>query len=388
MAEEQRNPTTPKDASDLLATPGGDQRLKEALEESRARLQAQTQADPEAPVSAAASMTAPVVNLDRDAPQVSSFVHEAAQTMRRRARGEERPIPVPWPSVGEALGGGLWPGLHILVGNTASGKSQLALQLALEAARKGTPVLYIGLELGKTSLVARLLGLMSRKRWSQLWLGDDEDELAQVLDQHIPELESLPFHLDFGPPMGWSYDRLWETTRQIKERYDQRPPLVVLDYLQLIASPQHEPVRELRERIGRAAYCGRAVAREYKAAVLLVSSTARDNYRRLEGQKQMSKAGPTGKFPWEEPAHLLVGAGKESGEVEFAADTVIALVRGEFLDVTTLMHLAIAKIRAGKTSWQKIYFNGGWFDDRAPNPNGQQAMGLQPGKLSDLLTTK
>src|SRR6185503_20448221 len=67
----------------------------------------------------------------RAAPKAIGELFEAAMArMERRALGLERPIPMPptWRAVAGLGGGGWWPGLHVLVGNTGSGKSQFALQ--------------------------------------------------------------------------------------------------------------------------------------------------------------------------------------------------------------------------------------------------------------------
>ena len=91
--------------------------------------------------------SAPAVDLDSEAPTVGALAGEAFDRMRRRASGAERALPLPWSSVTDALGGGLWSGLHVVVGSTGAGKSQLTLQMALHAAEQGIPVLYCGLEL-------------------------------------------------------------------------------------------------------------------------------------------------------------------------------------------------------------------------------------------------
>ncbi len=297
--------------------------------------------------------------LDTLAPRVGDFLADALDQMGRRARREETPIPLPWPGIARALRGGLWPGLHVLVGNTGSGKSQFALQLALHAARAGVPVLYVGLELGRSDLAARLLGLMAHRRWSGLWLGEDP-ELAALGDRFGPELAELPFRLELAPPFGWDYTRLVHLTRAVTA-VEGKPPLVVLDYLQLVQSPE-EKREDLRERIGRAAYAGRAVARELNAAVLMVSSTARTNYAALRGEGEGAAKGP--RLGEGNPARL-VGLGKESGEVEFAADSVLVLTREGWgkgpPPEWSSVHVAIAKVRAGVSSWWKLEFNGGWF---------------------------
>jgi len=316
------------------------------------------------------------------ATRVGAFMDAAFDRMMSRAGGRERPIPTPWPSVNTALGGGLWPGLFILVGNTGSGKSQWALQVAVDAARQGTPVLYIGLELGKVDLVARLAGLVTGRRWSRLFLGNGEDapaELSQVRKMDaVRELAAMPFHLEMGPPMGWSYDWLAASMATMRELYPElngpgsRPILVVLDFLQIVSSP--EGAREdLRERIGRAAYAGRAVAREYDAAVLLVSSTSREHYATLEG-REVKKEGRVVSGPKNGTGNAarLVGLGKESGEVEYAADAVLVLAREEYAPTTgSLCWLAVAKGRAVTPGWTPMKFDGGRWTERDTKPTGR-----------------
>lgn len=316
------------------------------------------------------------------AQRVGAFLDAAFDRMMNRAEGREQPIPTPWPSVNTALGGGLWPGLYILVGNTGSGKSQWALQAAVEAARKGTPVLYIGLELGKVDLVARLAGLVTKKKWSRLFLGNGADapaELSEVRrDAAVRELAKMPFHLEVGPPMGWSYDGLAASMASMRELYPEldgpgsRPIMVVLDFLQLVSSPE-DAREDLRERIGRAAYAGRAVARKYDASVLLVSSTPRDHYATLEGREVKGKDGKVVSGPklGNGNAARLVGLGKESGEVEYAADAVLVLAREEWKadDPPPVHLLAVAKGRAVTPCWVRMAFDGGrWSEPTTGEP--------------------
>jgi replicative DNA helicase len=311
------------------------------------------------------------VSLDTDAPPVGSLLGDALDIMRARATGEPsaRPFTMPdgWTLTSAELGGGLSPGwMYVLVGNTGTGKSQWALQAALAAARGGTPVLYVGLELDRVGLVTRLLGLLSHIHWSRLYLGESineqppAEEATRLMNLHAGTLEALPLHLEVGPPYGWDYTRLRPMVDALCRRYPGRPPLVVVDYLQLVTSPKGSR-EETRERVGKVAYQARQVARDASAAVLLLSSTGRQNYATLAGQENGNRLG-TG------PADWLVGLGKESGEVEYAADAVLVLAKdpngsGE---KESRVFLAIAKRRArpmGSLPWPWVpyRFNGGWF---------------------------
>lgn len=336
-----------------------------------------------------ADPNAPTVDLDKEAPTVGALADEAFDRMRRRASGAERALPLPWPSVTDALGGGLWSGLHVVVGSTGAGKSQLTLQMALHAAEQGIPVLYCGLELGRVDLIARLLGLLDQRKWSALWLGQGRgnenpvDEIDRLQEKYAPKLAALPFHLAFAKPYGWPYSLLHPYADALRKRYRDRlvdsqgkptrPFLVVLDFLQLVSGPVEQPTQELRERIQQAAYAGRAIARDMDAAVVFVSGTARENYRELDGRPAKGEKEGSGPKLGEGNPSRFVGLGKESGEIEFAADSVLALCREPWKDKEpddgTHIWLAIAKARArgesvaAQKGWVELRFNGGWFTE-------------------------
>ncbi len=299
-------------------------------------------------------------------PSLGSFLDNSLHRMKARAQGWEKPIPLPWPNVATALGDGLWPGLHILVGNTKSGKSQFALQIALHACMKAEiPILYIGLELGPLDLVARLLGLHAHRKWSRLYLGQGGiEEIEEIKKKYADQLRVLPFYLEVAPPYGWDYTRIQPLAETMVAKYN-KPPFLVLDFLQLVQSPQG--IREdLRERISRAAYACRAVARDLNATVMAVSSTARENYATLDGRRKNGSNSET--ILGQGSPTRLVGLGKESGEMEHSADSVLVLTREPWQDNLpppegTHVWLAVAGGRAITPSWVELRFDGGRFSE-------------------------
>lgn len=309
-----------------------------------------------------------------DTPTVSEsrlglLLDGALERMQGRADGRERPIPLPWDGLSERLGGGLWPGLHVLVGNTGSGKSQLALQLAVHAAKCKIPTLYLGLELGQLDLVARVIGLHTSRKWSRLYLGTDPAELPSIRDD-LDDLRDLPLHLETGDSYAWDYERIRLRAGDMAEAYPTEgghaPILLVVDYLQLLASPPDRPGEDVRERVGRAAYVLRDVARRFDAAVLVLSSTAREHYRTLDEEKQIERP------------EQLVGLGKESGELEYSADSLWVLRRLQRTDGESRMQLGVAKVRAGTPGWVHLSFNGGRFR-QVETPEAWEAPAPAPG---------
>lgn len=304
---------------------------------------------------------------DRTQDSAAAFAATIAQNERRRRR-IERPLPLPWARVARALGGGLWPGLHVLVGTTGTGKTQFALQTALNAAKAGHPVLYVGLELGPTELGNRLMAMESDHwHWSELHFGNGPpmDEQRATADA----LARLPVEFLFGPPYGFDPSALLPAVAMLQRRFGtERTALVVFDFLQLVGG---DPRADLRERIQAAAYACRAAARDLGVAVLALSGTARENYGRLSGE---------GEAPGQGNPARLVGLGKESGELEYAADTVLVLAAEPWPtgpdgtpvrpEAGTKMWLAVAKQRAGLTGWHSLRFDGrgfGEFDVDGPH---------------------
>lgn len=295
---------------------------------------------------------------------LAAMLPAALERLHRRANGTDKPIALSWPRLAQGLGGGLWPGCHFLVGATGAQKSQWALQIALEAAMQGVPSRYIGLELDDLGLVARLLTLAAKGSatccfWSDLYTGRlglaGKSALDDLADAYGAELARLPFYLDTDQGAGgWPYTGLDPAVAQLRAAYPEskgRPVLVVVDFLQLVGGVDGAR-EELRERIGKAAYAAREAARKHNAVILVLSSTARQNYGDLQveiGVDGMPTTAPAG----------LVGLGKESGEVEFAADSVLALCKAAS-DPDTVW-LAVAKQRAGATGWYRLETERGYF---------------------------
>lgn len=302
------------------------------------------------------------------APTLCKAIGPALELYRRRYAGEEKPLPLPWPGLGSALGGGLWPGLHVLTGATGTGKTAAALQVGLSAARAGHPVLYVALELDRAQIVARLCSLILGNRadggivahWSAIYLGKvDPTIVAPALE----ELSRLPIHVEEAPLGGWSARNLAPRCRSLIDAHQGcgRAPVVIVDYLQLVGPTDPTGRREeLRERIGAAAGAGRQIARDHGAVVLMLSSVSREAARDLGKRSSEAKLGDG------DPSEL-VGLGKESGDIEYNADTVMALATEPRSPgaSSTPVWIAVGKQRAGRPSWHLLRFNGSWISEVA-----------------------
>lgn len=312
---------------------------------------------------------------------------ELQQRVLARVRGDEKPVATPWESVNARMGGGLWPGMHVLVGGTGSGKSQWAMQTVMHAAAvHGVPSLVLSLELDALGVFARGAAIATgqaveggndtvhRVAWSSFYTGGhhrDEARAASMradIEAALPvasaALEALPVHWYEAPPHGLSHMHLRAIAGALRELHPEHagPVLVVLDFLQLVAGADAR--EDSVTRVSRAAYQCRAIARELGAVVLVLSSTSRDGGATLTTYgKALAEAREKDKRP--PYAGELVGLGKESGDVEYSADSVMVLVRERVDDVKHQggdpVHLAVAKLRAGAPGWCELRFNGTRF---------------------------
>ena len=99
------------------------------------------------------------------------------ETFDREASGEEKPLPLPWPKLSFALGGGLRPGtFSLLVGEPGSAKTYIALAIALHAYSLKWRWCYWPFERDDAYAARRMLAVLVN-RWSVL---DPEDSRESV----------------------------------------------------------------------------------------------------------------------------------------------------------------------------------------------------------------
>ena len=319
-----------------------------------------------------------------------------ASSMRRRDRAE-LPAPVPWTRFGEALGGGLWPGVHVVVSGTGAGKSTLCTDIALHAAKNGHHVGYVSLELDEEQIGHRFIGALTGVWWSRFTTGRQSADEHRKAEREALSLAALPIFVQTAGARGWCAENLkglWESMREglpAKEAATTaapyRTPVIVVDYLQLVAAKEGART-EIRERVGQAAYEAHRLSIEYGAAVVLVSSIARGHYplvgesndtrhdQNVKAERRANGNGASGESRYLHDlvnSDALVGLGKESGEVEFSATTVTTMVKvphsaADGDDKHRV--LMLAKNRFGMTSWTGLRLSEGAFTEA--NDKAQQ----------------
>lgn len=225
------------------------------------------------------------------------------------------------------------PGLYILGGLPAVGKTSFAWQLGDSLAAAGEPVFYVSFEMSPQQLraktIARMLhqsespesGYVARFSAADIANGKTDDHTARLLVGMKKSARNF-YVLEANNKAGAKpLIDLFNDFRAILDR----PPVVVIDYLQRMPRPEKF---DIREGVGFNAYEFKNWQLKTDATVIALSSFNRDSYY--------------------QPASFI--SFKESGEVEFSADVLWALqfycVRNFGSDnPTNLQMLAEAKKR-------------------------------------------
>ncbi len=253
-------------------------------------------------------------------------------------------IPTGFPSIDRLLGGGLRRrDLVVLGGDIGSGKSALALGLALRVAQRGTGVALFSGEMDEERLMERALAIEGRVAVDELRGAKLNDEARAGIGGAAVRLRDLPLaSLPLAAPDFESVARRLEPLSALG--------LVIVDYLQLVPSPagvtrstQDEDLALVLQRL-------KALALERQVALVVVSQLPRFDAKRPNARPALDDFG-----------HL--------GAIKQHADLVLGLYREEMYNpgygVDGATELIVLKNRNGPTGFVDLYFYRRWmrFED-------------------------
>jgi replicative DNA helicase len=242
-----------------------------------------------------------------------------------------KPIATGFPRLDDLFFGGMRAGLYVLSAVPSWGKSAFCGQLTDTAAAAGRNVLYFTLEMSTEELAARSI---SREMY-----------LDGLIDNH-PERAKSAVQIMYGTRCGeWSdaersaldraYTRyqqyasqiyIFEDAQTVEELRDivrdfieqtpnQPPPLVILDYLQIMRPPAD--AKSTVEGLDRIATDLKRLSRAAQCPLFVLSSVNRDSYKGSGGTNSSDSG---------------LASGRGSGAIEFSADV---LMLGTWLKAVT-----------------------------------------------------
>ena len=252
-------------------------------------------------------------------------------------------IPTGFASLDKLLGGGFRRrDLVALGGDVGSGKSSLALGIALRVAQQELGVALLSGEMDEERLLERALAIEGRVSMDELRSAQLNEQMRAGIGAAAVRLRGLP--LTMLPLSGQDL----ETVVSRLERLD-RLALVVIDYLQLVPPPAGIHGSQDEEMAVILRYL-KTAALEWQVVVLLVAQLPRYAPGRTNPRPHLDDFG-----------HL--------GSVKQHADQILGLYREEMYHpgygVEGATELLVAKNRNGPTGFVDLYFYRRWmrFED-------------------------
>ena len=275
-------------------------------------------------------------------------VHEPAELARRIREGSELETPTPtgFRSLDMVLGGGLKRGLYVLGAGSSVGKTSLLVQLACTMAANGSPVLYVTVEQSAQELASKCVSRymaqlgtpyqcsgseLTNANARRLWGDENRESVALACEL---------FAAETGDRLRIIETRERPTVAEIRTKASLyasaqgRPPVLFIDYLQLLAPPRTAKGNlSDKQATDLNVMLLRQLARDLGITVFLISSLNRSSYLQS----------------------IDLSSFKESGAIEYGADVLLGLQPSGVLSLTMDEHKSREQVEAGAQSLYRQY---------------------------------
>src|SRR5438094_1735829 len=253
-------------------------------------------------------------------------------------------IPTGFGSLDKLLGGGFRRrDLILLGGDIGSGKSALALGIALRVAQQSVGVAYLSGEMNEERLMERALAIEGRVAVDELRGAKLNDQTRAGIGGAAVRLRGLP--LSTLPLAARDFETAAARLDPLRQL-----GLVVVDYLQLVPSPRGVARSTQDEDLALVLQRLKALALERQVALVVVSQLPRFDAKRPNARPALDDFG-----------HL--------GAIKQHADVVLGIYREEMYNpghgVDGATELIVLKNRNGPTGFVDLYFYRRWmrFED-------------------------
>jgi replicative DNA helicase len=245
--------------------------------------------------------------------------------------------------------------LVVLAARPSMGKTALALNIIEHAAlsqpewlQRKPVVLHFTLEMGRQSIVSRMLCSMARVEAHRIRSGRIPSDDLHALTSACDKLSRTSIFIDDTSALSMMSLRSRARRQKARTGLD----LVVVDYLQLLSFPKSESRQQEISDISRSL---KALARELEVPVVALAQLSRQVELRDDKRPQLSDL-------------------RESGSIEQDADVVLLLYRPEYYPALRdeenrgLAEVIVAKQRNGPTGTVRLQFFEATmrFENRAP----------------------
>ena len=214
--------------------------------------------------------------------------------------------------------------LIIIAARPSMGKTAFVLNVAANAAHEGHGIALFSLEMSKDAIVQRLLCAEARVDSQRVRRGMLRDTDFTALARAAGWLQQCPIWIDDSPAL----TLLEMRSKARRLRADNEVGLIVVDYLQLMRSPEYSENRV--QEISDISRSLKGLARELEIPVIALSQLSRASEQRGGERKP------------------ILSDLRDSGAIEQDADVVVFIHRPEYYDREDESKRGIAEIMLAK----------------------------------------
>ncbi|MBV2168080.1 MAG: replicative DNA helicase [Bdellovibrio sp.] len=247
---------------------------------------------------------------------------------------------------------GLHPGeMTIIAARPSMGKTAFSLNIAQHIAlRLKKTVAYFSLEMGKESMMMRMLSAESKVSMSEIRNGRIQDSAWPKLINAASALSEASIFIDDTP--GVSPFEIRSRARRLKAEHGL--DVIMIDYLQLMSMKQKYNSRE--QEVAEISKSLKAIAKELQIPVIALAQLNRGVEGRTEKKPMLSDL-------------------RESGSIEQDADVIMMLYRDDYYDKENPdkqghAEVIVGKQRNGATGPVKLRFDAQYNRFRDAEPEG------------------
>ena len=237
--------------------------------------------------------------------ELGDLLGDAVAILEKMAENKAHIVGVPtgFKELDKLLAGLRGGDLVILAARPSIGKTSLALNMAINAAREGTTVAFFSLEMPAAQLTQRILSSESFVDYQKMRTGNLEQTDWQSIINTSGVLDKYEFYIDDTP--GLTLIELRAKARRQLQRVEQG--IIIIDYLQLMQS-RDRVIQDRWVTVGDISRGLKILAKELNMPVLALSQLSRVVEDRKGKRPQLSDL-------------------RESGNIEQDADVVMFIDR-------------------------------------------------------------
>ncbi|MGU7916389.1 DnaB-like helicase C-terminal domain-containing protein, partial [Streptococcus suis] len=258
-----------------------------------------------------------------------------------------------FPILDKYLDGGFYEGLYIVGAISSLGKTTLVTQIADQVASKGHDVLIFSLEMARAEIMAKSISrhtvmevlqtggeMKNAKTVRGITAGNRYEKYSnaerELIKNAVQTYSGYAKHIYITEGVGDLGVNQIRATVEKHTRYTGNTPLVIVDYLQILA-PANERATD-KQNTDKAVMELKRISRDFKTPVIGISSFNRDNYNNAVSMQAFKESGAI-----EYSSDILIGLQlKGAGQKEFDATEAKSKSPRE-------IELVILKNRNGKT---------------------------------------